>query len=107
MRVYRGKTAAKALSGSNANVVDAHPEVVLLYFGMHDAINGPKMLSADIYLKTVTRMIDMARAANILPIISTIQHVNVARVLQRHAASSYGQDGPNGRIDQLQRDTPF
>jgi acyl-CoA thioesterase-1 len=43
-------------------------------------------------------MIEMARAANILPIVSTIQHVNVPRVLQRHAAPACGQDGPNRRM---------
>jgi len=96
-----GQNSGEGLERFQRDVDNVHPEVVLIYFGMNDAINEPKMLSVDLYLKNMTGMIDMARAANILPIISTIQHVDVPRVLQRHAASAYGQDGPNGRIDQF------
>lgn len=68
---------------------------------MNDSINEPKMLSTDAYLENIGKMVEFAQAANILPIVTTIQHVDTARVLQRHAASAYGPEGPNGRIDRF------
>src|SRR5882757_4559883 len=66
-----GQNSREGLERFQRDVIDVHPQVVLLYFGMNDSINEPKMLGVDAYLKNMGRMIDMARAVHIVPIIST------------------------------------
>ncbi|MEO6801923.1 MAG: SGNH/GDSL hydrolase family protein [Granulicella sp.] len=96
-----GQNSSEGRERFKRDVLDAHPQVLLLYFGMNDAVNEAKMLAPEAYAENMAWMVQTARAAGILPIVSTIQHVDATRVLQRHPASVYGDAGPNGRIDQF------
>ncbi len=81
------------------DVAASHPQYVLIYFGMNDAVNEPKFLTQEQFIENIAWMVDAAREHNIVPVLSTIQHVDAERLMPRHKASAYGTEGPNGKID--------
>jgi lysophospholipase L1-like esterase len=81
------------------DVVAVHPKYVLIYFGMNDTSNEPRFLSQEQFIGNIKWMVRTARRNRIVPILSTIQHVDVERLMKRHRASSFGAEGPNGKID--------
>jgi acyl-CoA thioesterase-1 len=81
------------------DVVAAHPRYVLIYFGMNDTCNEPRFLTQKQFIENIAWMVNTARAHHILPVLSTIQHVDVQRLMKRHRASSFAAEGPNAKID--------
>lgn len=94
-----GQNSREGRARFQQDVLDHHPAVVLLYFGMNDAVNEPKFLPADEFVANMAWMAETARSHGIIPILATIQHVDVVRVMARHKASAYGDEGVNGKID--------
>jgi acyl-CoA thioesterase-1 len=81
------------------DVIAVHPQYVLIYFGMNDTCNEPRFLTQRQFIANIAWMIRTARKDHVVPVLSTIQHVDVARLMKRHKASSFGTEGPNGKID--------
>jgi len=96
-----GQNSGEGRARFEKDVVSLHPQIVLLYFGMNDAVNEEKMLPLEEFLTNIEWMVDSACKSGIFPILSTIQHVDVERLMKRHPASVYGEEGPNGRIDRF------
>jgi acyl-CoA thioesterase-1 len=81
------------------DVVAAHPQYVLIYFGMNDTSNESRFLPQKQFIENIAWMARTARKNHIVPVLSTIQHVDAERLMKRHSASSFGAEGPNGKID--------
>jgi lysophospholipase L1-like esterase len=96
-----GQNSAEGRARFEKEVVSLHPQIVLIYFGMNDAVNEAKMLPLEKFLENMEWMVDSARGSGIVPVLTTIQHVDSERLLKRHPASVYGTEGPNGRIDRF------
>lgn len=94
-----GQNSAEGRARFAHDVLEEKPAVLLLYFGMNDVANEPKFLPLEEYLANMAWMIDQARAHGIVPVVATIQHVDVAKVMTRHKPESYGAEGVNGKID--------
>ena len=98
-----GQNSGEGRERFERDVLRAHPRYVLIYFGMNDAVNETKFLSEPQFLENIGWMVQAARAHQIVPVLATIQHVDAVRVLQRHKASVYGAEGPNGKIDRYNK----
>jgi acyl-CoA thioesterase-1 len=85
------------------DVLRVSPQYVLIYFGMNDAVNEAKFLTEAQFVENIGWMVQAAREHRIVPVLATIQHVDAVRVLQRHKASVYGAEGPNGKIDRYNK----
>jgi lysophospholipase L1-like esterase len=81
------------------DVIAVRPEYVFIYFGMNDTCNEPRFLTREQFIANIAWMIRTARDNHVVPVLSTIQHVDVPRLMKRHKASSFGPEGPNGKID--------
>jgi lysophospholipase L1-like esterase len=62
-------------------------------------VNEPKFSTEDQFIQNIRWMVDRAREGHIVPVVSTIQHVDAQRLMARHKASVYGVEGPNRKID--------
>lgn len=83
------------------DVLDEHPAVLLLYFGGNDALNPGAFVAVDEYVANMAWMIDEARAQEIVPVVSTILHVDAARLRTQHQPQ--GSEEPNEVIDRYNR----
>ncbi len=104
--INAGIGGQNSLQGRNRfihDVVAIHPKYVLIYFGMNDTCNEPRFLSQQKYIGNVKWMVSTAHKNHIMPILSTIQHVDADRLMQRHRAGSFGAEGPNGKIDRYKQ----
>jgi len=81
------------------DVIAVHPQYVLIYFGMNDTCNESRFLTQKQFIVNIAWMVQTAQKNHIVPVLSTIQHVDVERLMKRHKASSFGTEGPNGKID--------
>jgi lysophospholipase L1-like esterase len=98
-----GQNSAEGRARFAQDVMKEKPSVVLLYFGVNDLANEPKFLPVEAYVANMAWMIDEARAHGIVPVVSTIQHVDVAQVMTRHKPESFGAEGVNGKVDRYNR----
>jgi acyl-CoA thioesterase-1 len=94
-----GQNSLQGRERFSHDVVAVHPKYVLIYFGMNDTCNEARFKSRDQYIGNIKWMVSTARKNHIAPVLSTIQHVDVDRLMKRHRASSFGAEGPNGKID--------
>lgn len=81
------------------DVVQLKPDFVFIYFGLNDALNEPKFVPLDRFTENLKWMVNEARAHHIKPVLCTIHHVLEEPLLKRHKRESYGDEGPNGKID--------
>lgn len=94
-----GENSAEGKARFERDVVDQKPDAVLIYFGLNDTLNEPKFLSREVFLANLEWMIDKAREQHIVPLISSIHHPDVARLLERHKPESYAPTGPTAKVD--------
>jgi len=81
------------------DVADLHPAYVLIYFGANDALNEAKFVPLDRFTENLGWMIDQAQAAGIKPVLCTIHACAEKKLFERHPATLYGAEGPNGKVD--------
>jgi lysophospholipase L1-like esterase len=96
-----GQNSQEGRARFEQDVISAHPQFVLIYFGLNDALNEPKFLPLASFIANLAWMVDQAREHHITPVLCTIQHADSARLLLRHKKESYGTEGPNGKIDRF------
>lgn len=98
----------KGIGGQNTNqgkarferdVVGLKPDYVFIYFGLNDTLNEPQFVALEPFLANLAWMIDRAQAAGIKPVVCSIHAVKEEPLLRRHQRASYGDEGPNGKID--------
>jgi lysophospholipase L1-like esterase len=94
-----GQNSLQGASDSRTTWSPFIPSTFIIYFGMNDTCNEPRFKSRDQYIGNINWMVSTARRNHIAPILSTIQHVDVERLMKRHRASSFDAEGPNGKID--------
>jgi lysophospholipase L1-like esterase len=94
-----GQNSLQGRKRFQQDVIAARPKYVLIYFGMNDTCNEPRFLTQEQFIENIAWMVRTARENHVLPVVSTIQHVDVERLMKRHRASSFGVEGPNGKID--------
>ncbi|QNN23881.1 hypothetical protein HED60_16930 [Planctomycetales bacterium ZRK34] len=103
LKVYNkgvgGQNSRDGLRRFKKDVLALKPDFVLIYFGLNDTLNEPKFLDADEYIANLEKMIDSARAAKITPILATIHHIDAKALMTRHKKESYGEEGPQKKID--------
>ncbi|WP_407572608.1 GDSL-type esterase/lipase family protein [Deinococcus altitudinis] len=83
------------------DVLKNQPSVLLLFFGGNDALNPGAFVPLDEYVANMAWMIDQARSHGIVPVVSTILHVDTARLLARHQTER--SEDPNEVIDRYNR----
>jgi lysophospholipase L1-like esterase len=83
------------------DVLDVQPSILLLYFGGNDALNPGAFVAVDEYAANMAWMIDEARAHDIVPVVSTILHVDAARLRTQHQPQA--SEDPNEVIDRYNR----
>jgi acyl-CoA thioesterase-1 len=98
-----GQNSAEGRARFAHDVLEEKPSVLLLYFGVNDLANEPKFLPVEQYVANMAWMIDEARAHGIVVVVSTIQHVDAVKVMTRHKAESFGDEGVNGKVDRYNR----
>ena len=81
------------------DVVQLKPDFVFIYFGLNDTLNEPRFLPLDRFIENLKWMVGEARDHGIKPVLCTIHHVHEEPLLKRHRRESYGDEGPNGKID--------
>jgi lysophospholipase L1-like esterase len=81
------------------DVLDLKPTHVFIYFGLNDTLNEPRFVELDRFLENLAWMVKQARAAGINPVLCTIHHASEEPLLKRHKRESYGEEGPNGKIN--------
>lgn len=81
------------------DVLALKPDYVFIYFGLNDTLNEPRFVGLDRFIENLTWMVGQARAAKINPVLCTIHHATEEPLLKRHKRESYGEEGPNGKID--------
>lgn len=81
------------------DVLDLKPDYVFIYFGLNDALNEPQFVPLDEFVGNLAWMVGEARRAGIKPVLCTIHHVESDLLMTRHKRESYGDEGPNGKID--------
>jgi lysophospholipase L1-like esterase len=96
-----GQNSADGRARFARDVLARQPSVLLLFFGGNDALNPGAFVAIDAYVANMAWMIDQARAHDIVPVVSTILHVDTARLRAQHQA--LGPEEPNDRIDRYNR----
>lgn len=93
------QNSAQGLSRFKKDVVELQPNWVLIYFGLNDALNEPQFVDLPKFIGNLTRMVDLARENGITPVLCTIHPCVTEKLMERHKPESYGEEGPNGKID--------
>lgn len=81
------------------DVLQLKPDFVFIYFGLNDTLNEPRFVAMDRFVDNLKWMVNEARAHHIKPVLCTIHQVLEEPLLERHQRESYGDEGPNGKID--------
>jgi len=81
------------------DVIALKSDFVFIYFGLNDTLNEPAFVPVEEFESNLGWMVEEARRAGIVPVLCTIQHVRTELLLKRHKRESYGDEGPNGKID--------
>ncbi|MBI4976964.1 MAG: hypothetical protein HZC28_05745 [Spirochaetes bacterium] len=93
-----GNNTTQGLARFDKDVVGIHPSVVVLYFGMNDAVNSMNSVPVEKYRENLSAMIARARAAGITPVLMTITPVIESYVLARHKKEYFENDPPNAKV---------
>lgn len=94
-----GQNSEQGRARFDADVIALRPQAVLIYFGLNDTLNEPRFLDVGRFIENLDWMVGRSLGQGIRPVLCTIQHVNPDRLFERHARESYGEEGPNGKID--------
>ncbi|HWQ53217.1 MAG TPA: GDSL-type esterase/lipase family protein [Bryobacteraceae bacterium] len=94
-----GQNSEQGRARFDQDVIALKPDIVLIYFGLNDTLNEPRFVPLDRFIGNLEWMLARARDSGVRPVLCTIQHVNTERLLKRHKRESYGEEGPNGKID--------
>ncbi len=103
LKVYNkgigGNNTRQGKARYHRDVIALKPDFVFIYFGLNDTLNEPAFVPAKEFESNLGWMVEEARKAGIVPVLCTIQHVQTDLLLKRHKRESYGDEGPNGKID--------
>lgn len=96
-----GNNTRQALARFDRDVLSNHPAVVVIYFGMNDAVNSKNATPEPQYREKLAALVSRARAAGIAPILITITPVIESYVLLRHPKEFFEGESPNAKITRL------
>jgi len=94
-----GQNSRQVRTRFQRDVIALNPDFVFIYVGLNDTLNEPAFVPIEKFAGNLGWMVDEARASGIVPVLCTIQHVQVELLLKRHKRESYGDEGPNRKID--------
>jgi acyl-CoA thioesterase-1 len=98
-----GQNSKQGKARFSKDVLALKPDYVFIYFGLNDTLNEPAFLTETEYVTNLVWMVDQARAANIRPVLCTIHPVGEEALMKRHKKESYGNEGPNGKVDRYNK----
>ena len=79
-----GNNTRQGLRRWQRDVLDQHPNLVVLYFGMNDAVNSKNFVPVDEYGRNLEAMLVQAREKGIGIVLMTVTPVIESYVLMRH-----------------------
>jgi lysophospholipase L1-like esterase len=98
-----GQNSRQGKARFERDVLSLKPDYVFIYYGLNDALNEPQFVALDQFIENLGWMVDRARAAGIKPVLCTIHRVDEEPLLKRHKRESYGEEGPNGKLDRYNK----
>ncbi|MDE1175742.1 MAG: GDSL-type esterase/lipase family protein [Edaphobacter sp.] len=96
-----GESSAEVDLRLDKALTQYHPQAVVIFVGMNDAVNDKKFLPVKQTAEHVSSMVKRSRDAGATVVIVLVHEPDTKRLLQRHNASVYGDVSPEERIRRL------
>ncbi|MGE9290303.1 MAG: SGNH/GDSL hydrolase family protein, partial [Puniceicoccales bacterium] len=80
-----GNNTRQGLARFDQDVLEVHPDTVIIFFGMNDAINSGASIPLDAFEQNLTEMVTRSKANGITPYLVTVHSVIEEPLYQRHS----------------------
>ncbi len=100
--INKGITGVNSTSLRDAferDVLNAKPDMVLIYIGINDSLNNGFFVPLDKYIENVNSMIERAQAAGIKPVVCTIHHLDLTKTNLFGRREPFPDETPGERVD--------
>jgi lysophospholipase L1-like esterase len=99
---FPGENSAQLLARwADALQACPHPAAVVIFAGMNDAVNPPRMLPSADTQANLAALAAKARQAGAIALLVTVHQPDLGRLLKRHRLAEYGSRAPEQRIEDV------